>query len=226
MKDIKPIETIYNGYRFRSRLEARWAVFFDAAGIKYEYEPEGFEHDGYMYLPDFYLPELGVYAEVKANREGISADVEKCMKMIYWGGPIKILVFLGQIPGPVRTGWWHFPALMYTLDGLSGHCEGVKKRWFFFFDSVEYDPDRHKAVEIVTGWISSATFKMWTNSDLSSKGDCEIEPYTYSWKPEWDSKEEWMDFTNSMAIMQNERTIKAYETARQARFEHGERPTI
>lgn len=23
--DIKPIETLYNGYRFRSRLEARWA---------------------------------------------------------------------------------------------------------------------------------------------------------------------------------------------------------
>ena len=37
--NIKPIETIYKGYRFRSRLEARWAVFFDALGIEYEYEP-------------------------------------------------------------------------------------------------------------------------------------------------------------------------------------------
>lgn len=45
MSEIKSIETYYNGYRFRSRLEARWAVFFDAAGIKYEYEPEGFELD-------------------------------------------------------------------------------------------------------------------------------------------------------------------------------------
>ncbi len=35
---MKPIETIYNGFRFRSRLEARWAVFFDAVEIKYEYE--------------------------------------------------------------------------------------------------------------------------------------------------------------------------------------------
>ena len=43
MSEIKAIETVYNGYRFRSRLEARWAVFFDAAGIKYEYEPEGFD---------------------------------------------------------------------------------------------------------------------------------------------------------------------------------------
>ena len=56
MSDIKPIETVYNGYRFRSRLEARWAVFFDAMGIKYEYEPEGVEfEDGTKYLPDFLL---------------------------------------------------------------------------------------------------------------------------------------------------------------------------
>lgn len=26
---IKAIDTIYKGYKFRSRLEARWAVFFD-----------------------------------------------------------------------------------------------------------------------------------------------------------------------------------------------------
>jgi hypothetical protein len=30
--DLRPIETRYRGFRFRSRLEARWAVFFDAAG--------------------------------------------------------------------------------------------------------------------------------------------------------------------------------------------------
>lgn len=54
--DIKPIETIYNGYRFRSRLEARWAVFFHAMGIKYEYEPEGYTLiDGTKYLPDFLI---------------------------------------------------------------------------------------------------------------------------------------------------------------------------
>lgn len=54
MGDIKPIETIYNGNRFRSRLEARWAVFFDALGVEYEYEPEGFQlPDGSFYLPDF-----------------------------------------------------------------------------------------------------------------------------------------------------------------------------
>lgn len=30
---IKAIETSYAGCRFRSRLEARWAVFFDTLGI-------------------------------------------------------------------------------------------------------------------------------------------------------------------------------------------------
>lgn len=51
---IKVKETEYHGYRFRSRLEARWAVFFDSLGVKYEYEPEGFTLDnGVSYLPDF-----------------------------------------------------------------------------------------------------------------------------------------------------------------------------
>ena len=51
---IQAIQTSYKGYRFRSRLEARWAVFFDALGLKWEYEPEGFDlgEAGY-YLPDF-----------------------------------------------------------------------------------------------------------------------------------------------------------------------------
>jgi len=66
---IKAIETRYNGYWFRSRLEARWAVFFDALEIDYEYEPEGFDlGDGVWYLPDFWLPTFnysGIYCEIK-----------------------------------------------------------------------------------------------------------------------------------------------------------------
>lgn len=50
---IKAIETKYNGFRFRSRLEARWAIFFDSIGLKYEYEIEGFEMNGIRYLPVF-----------------------------------------------------------------------------------------------------------------------------------------------------------------------------
>jgi hypothetical protein len=40
---IQPIETLYKGYRFRSREEARWAVFYDAAGISWRYEQEGYD---------------------------------------------------------------------------------------------------------------------------------------------------------------------------------------
>lgn len=65
MSDIRPIETRYKGYRFRSRLEARWAVFFDVLGIEWEYEPQGYDVNGRPYLPDFYLSQLRVYAEVK-----------------------------------------------------------------------------------------------------------------------------------------------------------------
>lgn len=50
---IKPIQTSAYGRLFRSRLEARWAVFFTSLGLVWEYEPEGFDLDGELYLPDF-----------------------------------------------------------------------------------------------------------------------------------------------------------------------------
>lgn len=51
---LKPIETIYNGRRFRSRAEARIAVFLDTLGVAYQYEREGYDL-GIIgpYLPDF-----------------------------------------------------------------------------------------------------------------------------------------------------------------------------
>jgi hypothetical protein len=67
---IRSVETLYQGYRFRSRLEARWAVFFDALGLKWEYEPQGYDFGAIgCYLPDFYLPELGggTWIEVKPD---------------------------------------------------------------------------------------------------------------------------------------------------------------
>lgn len=50
---MKAIETIYKNFRFRSRLEARWAIYFDWLGLNWEYEPEGFDLNGVWYLPDF-----------------------------------------------------------------------------------------------------------------------------------------------------------------------------
>ena len=66
MPTIKAIETRYKGHRFRSRLEARWAVALDHMGIKWQYEPEGYNlGDSGCYLPDFLLPELNTYLEIK-----------------------------------------------------------------------------------------------------------------------------------------------------------------
>jgi len=74
---IKPIETQYKGYRFRSRLEARWAVFFETLGIKWEYESEGYTlKDGTMYLPDFWFPDHQWHAEVKPSEIQIT-DADK-----------------------------------------------------------------------------------------------------------------------------------------------------
>jgi hypothetical protein len=67
---IKAIETTYRGYRFRSRTEARWAVFFDTLGVKWDYEVEGFElPDGTRYLPDFRISTLlgSAFFEVKPS---------------------------------------------------------------------------------------------------------------------------------------------------------------
>jgi hypothetical protein len=70
---MKAIETRYNGYRFRSRLEARWAVFFDALELDWEYEKEGYDLDeSGPYLPDFWLPDIdsgGMWVEVKPTRD-------------------------------------------------------------------------------------------------------------------------------------------------------------
>lgn len=56
---MKAIETRYKGYRFRSRLEARWAVFFDALNLQWSYEEEGYKMpDGTYYLPDFKVTNL------------------------------------------------------------------------------------------------------------------------------------------------------------------------
>jgi hypothetical protein len=66
---IRPIETMYRGYRFRSRLEARWAVFFDAAGIEWQYEVQGYTVGGVNYLPDLWLPRLKTFVEIKPTEE-------------------------------------------------------------------------------------------------------------------------------------------------------------
>jgi hypothetical protein len=68
--NIKAKETTYNGRTFKSRLEARWACFFDRVGWTWDYEP--FEIGGIY--PDFCIrcsssayPCSGIIIEVKPS---------------------------------------------------------------------------------------------------------------------------------------------------------------
>lgn len=116
---IKAIETKYKGYRFRSRLEARWAVFFDTLGVKWEYEKEGFELGAAgRYLPDFWLPKLEMWAEVKEVLQLIGVPTYK----VYWA-----------ICPPGGGYSWEKPSdladarMDYILDDQYCHSEN---RWF------------------------------------------------------------------------------------------------
>src|ERR1700679_4083380 len=75
--DIKPINTTWEGYRFRSRCEARWAIYFTSLGIEFQYELEAYDlkqcsirgcSELGPYLPDFFLPQVRMWAEVKPDK--------------------------------------------------------------------------------------------------------------------------------------------------------------
>lgn len=109
---IKAIETVYKGYRFRSRLEARWAVFFDALNIEYDYEPEGYYLPvvGARYLPDFWLPQVSMWAEVKPTR---FSDIQKlkCKELaVVTGYPV--LMLDGK---PAARNYWAY-VQKYSYD--------------------------------------------------------------------------------------------------------------
>lgn len=86
---IKAIETQYKGYRFRSRLEARWAVVFDALGLEWVYEPQGFDlGDAGKYLPDFHVKWFGAdgaYVEIKPTFDVFRTQVDKPLALAKQG---------------------------------------------------------------------------------------------------------------------------------------------
>lgn len=53
MKPNRSLESFYAGCRFRSRLEARWAYYFDLIGLAWQYEPEAYALPQGNYCPDF-----------------------------------------------------------------------------------------------------------------------------------------------------------------------------
>lgn len=94
------LPTLYSGITFRSRLEARWAVFFDSLSIGYRYEPEGFNLDGGdLYLPDFYLPRLDCWIEIKPVKPEAAA-VRKMNKLAWHTQKTSFIVYGNLLP------WW------------------------------------------------------------------------------------------------------------------------
>lgn len=126
---IKPLETRYAGCRFRSRLEARWAVFLDEMRIGWEYEPQGFQTSAGPYLPDFRvkpecvqhhdnevspaghfgMPTEGdVYLEVKGAPLSLD-EAERIRAFACDPGPARWVLALGPIPSPADD--------LYALNG-------------------------------------------------------------------------------------------------------------
>jgi len=137
---VKVIETEWNGYKFRSRLEARWAVFFDNVGIEYRYEPEGFDIDGIWYLPDFYLPKHSCWVEIKPG-DPSQEEMVKAAALGYSQGPAYI--FHGEV-------WLNgYDTLQFTNDPVESPIDERLKtiiletveKWGQEFIEMEVMPD-------------------------------------------------------------------------------------
>ena len=112
-RSIKAIETKYKGYRFRSRLEARWAVFFDALGLQWEYEPEGYDlGEAGWYLPDFkiFFGENRSYAwfEVK-GKKATRDDIRK----------LEALCEGTKMHGFIASGTMEAPSVKINRKGMA-----------------------------------------------------------------------------------------------------------
>ena len=224
MNNITNIPTIYDGNKFRSRLEAKWAVFFDAAGIKYQYEPQGYKVKGsdddgkpkvYCYLPDFYLPDFDCYAEVKPSKSKLLEDGLKLNAMIDFGAsPIAGgLLILGQIP-PVIDFW--LPSFIKYY-----HHKGVVA------DLVIIEPastDRYGLKRAARLWTVEDCIDCTGGTDLPQCPAVGDDLYHFG------------DFINVivdgklflLADYEHQKIVnrlnECFNKARQARFEHGEKP--
>jgi hypothetical protein len=119
---MQAIETVYKGYRFRSRLEARWAVFFDMLGVLWQYEVEGLIlSNGRKYLPDFWLPIHQLYWEVKPE----GSDLHGIGCSLFRGCEEHEQVGVAELPLVFVSG----PPWSYETDDWGFHGNGQEGRW-------------------------------------------------------------------------------------------------
>lgn len=91
---MKAIQTNYRGVRYRSRTEARWAVFFDKLGIEAIHEGEGYDLNGQWYLCDFWLPASKTWFEVKGIDPN-DLEIEKARRLSEASGRL-VLIAVGH----------------------------------------------------------------------------------------------------------------------------------
>jgi len=200
MEKIKAIETSYKGYHFRSRLEARWAVFFDNMGIKWEYEPEGFTKNEIKYLPDFLITlptNLKYYCEIKSENYSIGDDYKVgCYSKydLYYDivNDTKIpMIFLNGIPKP--KGYTRIYYFGKDHVGLQ-HC--------FIADFKDY-------INYVDDYWMQYCIPNITNGSLDM-------PFFY------DDTDEKNNVERRLRKHFGRKYLKAYNASRSARFEYGE----
>lgn len=204
---IKAIETEYAGYKFRSRLEARWAVFFDAMGIQWEYEPQGYVlSDGTKYLPDFYLPWFDCFVEIKPKVAKEIWDAKRKLEMLYEKGDCFCMLCVDE---PAKHNITVFAtktkAVDYESFAFGSPCLKPKvKRWFGarFLEGVEYECSGFSKHYITL----SLTCNEYCNFMKGNREttNCVIPDYGIEY------------FRNDF--------YEAKIKAKQARFEHGETP--
>lgn len=242
-----PLETRYKGYRFRSRLEARWAVFFDALGIKWEYEAEGFDlGPSGWYLPDFRLMNMKIWVEVKPET---ASPLEK--KKVYKLSALRqeyVLLIEGYPGYDEKYGAYTYPHKM-TLFG--GECFDIfdmtcfDRERFHMYNAIAFDVLREKLFYDNDGFLNSDDWESKTCHALDErtrrKFIVELDKLYYSRKynkehPRWvmgrHDKEcfFWKDRSGKWLLYSDkdpradplQEVLDAYDAARAARFEHGE----
>ncbi len=103
----------YKGITFRSALEADWARTFDALGIYWQYEPMALQlPSGQLYLPDFFLPNLHCWAEVKGphwERLDKAVELRSTIAVDWPGCWTHVHVVVLEAAGPGDAASWRTP---------------------------------------------------------------------------------------------------------------------
>lgn len=129
---VPAIPTLYRGYRFRSRTEARWAALFDLIGWRWEYEP----FDAAGYIPDFAIlgPEQFL-VEVKPDLS-LTALARHTMRIQValrgtWSHDVLVV---GSTPFPHPddrdSQFWDQPAAGLLGEYNEEYIEGSKEIWW------------------------------------------------------------------------------------------------